>query len=220
MLSQLSPALNRVTTEVKPEDIFFKKGSWVQFSPKWSGDQGWAAGNAFQVVGDPIVVTFPMSYIIPGNDYVDVNLANLPSGFTTTVLNLYPSKKQVLYQAGVGISQAEFLVQVGIPAAQQYVYRLGQSFMYPIITDSHLKYLGEKTWRDSPIDTPLLFFYFLYNMPFFFLRIYALEGKAYEKCTINFYINKCELAPLQQPLTVEQKSCIPVIPWYEELTSY
>ncbi len=234
MISELSPAFAKVSVQAKPEDLFLKKDSWVQFSKAWPSEQGWASGNLFRVVNNPVVVTFPMSYVLPGGDYTDVNLANLPSGFTTTVLNLYPSKQGVVYQAGVGIKKGDFFIQVGIPAAQNYVYRLGQSFMYPLITDANLKYLGEKTYRDSPDDAPLLFFYFLYNQPYFFLRIYALEGKDFEKCSIVFYINKCDLGlipppPLVANPTPQQTAALQnyqrmqreatLVPWYEELTT-
>jgi hypothetical protein len=161
------------------------------------------------------VVTFPVPYTIDGGDYVDVNLANLPSGFSKTVLNLYPAKAGVIYEVAVGLGKADFFVQVGVPAAQQYVFRLGQSFMYPNIADSVLKYLGEKTWRDSPIGAPLLFFYLLNNMPYFFLRLYALEGKAWEKCVLQFYVNKCELTPVA--LTQVQLATVPIIPFSDEL---
>lgn len=193
MISQLSPAFARVSVQAKPEDLFLKKGSWVKFTDKWPSDHNWAKGKLFSVANDPLVVTFPMSYVLPGGDYTDVNLANLPSGFSKTVLNLFPAKQGVLYQTGVGIKEGDFFVQVGIPAAQQYVYRLGQSYMYPIITDANLKYLGQKTYRDSPERAPLLFFYFVYNLAYFFMRVYALEGKDFEKCTVTFYVNKCDL---------------------------
>lgn len=217
MISQLSPAFAKVSVQTKPEDLFLKKGSWVQFSKEWPQEQNWASGKLFSVINDPLVVTFPMSYVVPGQDYVDVNLANLPTAFTKTVLNLYPAKQGVLYQAGIGIKEGDFFLQVGIPAAQQYVYRLGQSFMYPLITDANLKYLGQKTYKDSPYDTPLLFFYFVNNQPYFFLRIYALEGKDFEKCSIVFYINKCDLGPFSGGPGDAAKALL--VPYYTELVN-
>lgn len=217
MISQLSPAFARVSVQARPEDLFLQKGSWVQFSSQWPGEHAWASGKSFIVVNDPLVVTFPMSYIIPGSDYVDVNLANLPGGFTKTILNIMPAKQNVVYQAGIGIKQGDFFIQVGIPAAQQYVFRLGQSFMYPTINDANLKYLGQKTYQDSPERSPLLFFYFLYNQPYFFLRIYALKGKAFEKCTVVFYLNKCDLQTTL--LSAEQQQKALLIPYYTELVN-
>lgn len=217
MISQLSPAFAKVSVQAKPEDLFLKKGSWVQFSKEWPAEQSWAKGRLFSVINDPLVVTFPMSYILPGQDYVDVNLANLPTAFTTTVLNLYPAKQGVLYQAGIGIKEGDFFIQVGIPAAQQYVYRLGQSFMYPNITDANLRYLGGKTYKDSPEDSPLLFFYFVNNQPYFYLRIYALEGKDFEKCSVVFYINKCDLGEMPPTPLAQERALL--VPYYTELVN-
>ncbi len=216
MISNLAPAFSRVSVEARPADLFLQKGSWVQFSKAWPNEQAWASGKLFSVKEQPVVVTFPMSWIIPGGDYVDVNLATVPTQFTTTVLNLYPAKQGVLYQAALGIKAGDFFIQIGIPAAQQYVYKLGASYMYPIITDANLKYLGQKTHKDSPDTAPLLFFYFINNQPYFFLRLYALEGKDFEKISVVFYINKCqlELAPMANP----QQALL--IPYYSELTEY
>ncbi len=217
MISQLSPAFARVSVQVKPEDLFLKKGSWVQFSKEWPSDHEWASGKFFTVSNDPLVVTFPMSWTIPGNDYIDVNLANLPSGFTTQVLNLYPAKGKVLYQAAIGIKKGDFFIQVGIPAAQQYVYRLGQSFMYPNLADANLRYLGQKTYKDSPEDAPLLSFYFIYNLAYFFLRVFALEGKDFEKCGVVFYINKLDLQQVSPTPEMQQKATL--IPYFTELVA-
>ncbi len=216
MITNLAPAFGRVSVGVRPQDLFLQKGSWVQFSKVWPAEHAWAAGNLFTVSQDPVVVTFPMSWTIPGGDYVDINLATVPSAFTTTLLNMYPAKQGVVYQAAVGIKQSDFFVQIGIPAAQQYVYKLGASYMYPLITDPNLKYLGEKTFNDSPLNAPLLFFYLINNMPYFFLRVYALEGKNWEKCTLNFYVNKCQLA--LAPQANPQNALY--IPYYSELTEF
>lgn len=216
MITELAAAFARVSVEARPQDLFLKKGSWVQFSKQWPAEHAWASGKIFSVSQEPVIVTFPMSWIIPGGDYVDVNLATVPTAFTTTVLNLYPAKQGVLYQAAIGLKNYDFFMQIGIPAAQQYVYKLGASYMYPIITDANLKYLGQKTYKDSPDTAPLLFFYFINNQPFFFLRLYALEGKDFEKISVVFYINKCQLEPAvganpQQAL---------LVPYYSELTEY
>jgi hypothetical protein len=216
VITELSPAFGRASVSVRPQDLFLQKGSWVQFSNQWPAEHDWASGKTFTVAEEPVVVSFPMTWTIPGGDYVDVNLATVPSAFTTTLLNLYPSKQGVVYQAAIGFKPYDFFVQVGIPAAQQYVYKLGASYMYPTLTDPNLKYLGEKTAQDSPVNAPLLFFYLINNMPYFFLRLYALEGKNWEKCSVMFYINKCQLqlAPNANP----QNALL--IPYYSEMTEY
>lgn len=230
MITSLSPALSRVSVDVKPSDLFAKKGSWVQFSSKWQGDVDWAIGKMFVVNNDPVVVTFPVSYVIPGDDYIDINLAVLQTGFAYNVLNLYPGKAQVLYQAGLGIAKGDFLIQFGIPSAQQYVYRLGTSYMYPDLSDTRLRYLGEKTYKDSPLDAPVMFLYFIKNAPYMYLRIYALKGKDYEKCSVSFYINKLSLAEVK-PNTGEDAEHYKMrlasmgqtalyVPYYTELTDY
>lgn len=216
MITNLAPAFGRASVEVRPQDLFLRKGSWVKFSEQWPAEQAWASGKTFTVREEPVVVTFPMSYIIPGGDYVDVNLATVPTAFSTTILNLYPSKQGVLYQAAIGLKNNDFFMQVGIPAAQNYVYKLGASYMYPSITDANLKYLGEKTYKDSPDTAPLLFFHLINNMPFFFIRLYALEGKDFEKCSVVFYINKCQLEVA--PLANAQQALL--VPYYSELVEY
>ncbi len=219
MITQLAPAMARVSVQARPEDLFLGKGSWVQFSKAWVGDTKWVAGKLFQVIGDPIVVPFPMSWIIPGGDYVDVNLANLPTGFAFNQLNLYPNNPGVIYQVGIGIQRDDFFVQLGIPSPQKYIYNLGQAFMFPDISNANLKYLGQKTWRDSPVNAPLWFLYFIYNNPYVYFRIYALEGKDFEKCRIVFWVNKCGVQEIPNPTPDMQNKAL-YLPWYEELTKY
>ena len=235
MITQLAPGFARVSVQASPNDLFLQKGSWVKFSQRWQGDSGWAAGKVFEVNSDPVVIQFPISYIVPGGDYVDVNLANLPTGFSKTQLNLFPNTPKVLYQAGIGMEKDDFFIQLGIPSANKYIYNLGQAFMYPNISDTNLKYLGQKTWKDSPADSPLWFLYFIYNNPYTYLRIYALAGKAFEKCRLVFWINKCGLADVLPPGAVQGVNSVVApdaasyqkmqrtalyLPWYEELTQF
>jgi hypothetical protein len=220
MLTQLSPAMARVAVQARPQDLFLQKGSWVHFSNVWpGGEHEWATGKIFVVKDETIVVTFPVSYIVPENDYIDIDLTTAGTTFSKTQLALYPTKKGVLYQAGLGIKKGNFFVQLGIPAAQQYVYKLGQSFMYPNLADTNLKFLGKKDASDSPENTPLFFLYFINNQPHMFLRLYADFGQDFEKCGLVFYVNKCNLQLAQNPTPAMIASATRV-PYYSELVEY
>lgn len=217
IITELAPALARVAVETKQDQLALQQGSWIQFSNQWLDTWKWAKGNVFTVTDPPIMVDFPMSYIISGGDYIDVNLGNLPTGFSKTALNIYPANEQIVYEIAVGFKKYDFFAQVGIPAANNYMYRLGQSFMYPVITDPILKYLGKKDYKDSPDHAPLLKFYAIKDAPQIYLRLYALEGKNFEKCSVIFQINKCNLTQIATP-TTQQRQQATMIRWYDELT--
>ena len=193
MITQLPQLYNRVSIETRPQDILLQKESWVYFSPAWPGTHKWASGKLFEVSEEPIVVSYPVSYILPGDDYKDVDLSNSTAG-----LKLYPESEGVLYQALVGIKPGDFLVHIYVPK-DKYVYALGESSMYPDVTDASKKYLGAKTYADSPYNAPMLQLYFIKDMPAFYFRFYVLEGVDFEKCTVIFQINKCKLTEIEEP---------------------
>ena len=217
MINELAPALSRVAINVEANQLMLQQGSWVKFSNQWPDAHKWAKGNVFAVTDTPIMVDFPISYVIAGGDYIDVNLGNLPTGFAKNSLNLYPANEQVLYEINIGFKNYDFFAQIGIPSATNYVYRLGQSFMYPNVTDPIMKYLGKKDYSDSPAHAPLLKLYAIKDMPWAYLRLVALEGKNFEKCAVSFQINKCNLSPISAP-TSQQVQQATMIKWYEELT--
>jgi len=214
MISQISPTLHKASVEVRPSDLLLQKGSWVRFSSMFPGSHKWARGNTFEVSHEPIVVPYLLSYIIPGNDYKDVDLSNSVAGE-----KLYPENDNVLYQIAVGFKPGDYLTHVYIPK-DQYVYPLGDSSMYPDTSHAKKRYLGAKTSKESPDTAPLLNLYAIKDMPAFILRFFTIEGAvAFEKCTAQLYINKCKLTEIEDP-TPEQEEKAQLIQWYEELTGW
>jgi len=212
MITQLSPLLHRVATYVKPEELLLQKGAWVRFSNAWPDTWKWATGKSFVVKEEPIVVPYAASYVLPGNDYKDIDLSNATDG-----LKLYPENESVLYQCALGFKPGEYLVHIYVPK-DRYVYALGESSMYPDVADAARKYLGAKTPLDSPHTSPLLYFYFIKDMNAFYLRLYVSEGVDFEKCSVVFQINKCQLKEIE--LTPEQLEKALLIRYYTELTGY
>ena len=193
MITQLSPLLHRVSTEIKPEDLLLQKGAWVYFSEKWPGTWKWCSGKLFYVTEEPILVKYPKSYILPGSDYKDLDLSNSDSG-----LKLYPEDEGVLYQCAVGFKLGDYIAHIYVPK-DKYVYALGESTMYPNVDDADKLYLGAKEPSDSPHTSPLLFLYFIKDGPAFYLRPYVLQSVTYEKVTIEFNVNKLKLTEVINP---------------------
>ena len=190
MITELSPLLHRVSTQVKPEDLLLKKGSWVYFTEGWKkAAWEWAGGKLFEVSEEPLLVRYAKSYILPENDWTEIDLSNSEGG-----LKLYPTEVGVLYQCAVGFKPGNYIVHIYVPK-EVYVFGLGHSSMYPNPNDSDLKYLGAKTPEDSPADAPTLFFYFIKDAPAVYLKPVVLEGTGFgfEKVTVVFHINKCKL---------------------------
>ena len=212
MLSHLSPLVARVATYVKPEDLLLTKGAWVKFSAQHK--KSWARGKLFEVIDTPMLVNYPVSYILPGDDYKDIDLSNATGG-----LNLYPEAEYVLYQIALGFKPGDYIVHIYISGTDKYIYRLAETSMYPDISSATLKYLGAFDPESSPFDAPLLFLYAIKGVDPIYLRPYVLEGVDYEKVTMLFKINKCKLREIENP-TEEQLERALYIPYYEELTGW
>lgn len=212
MISELSPLFHNVATFTKPEDILLCRGSWVSFSGQWPDSYSWARGNTFKVSKTPMLVPYATSRIIPESDYIDIDLSNAAGG-----LLMYPEMTGVLYQIAVGIKLGNFLIQTYIPP-NKYVYALGDSTMWPDVTSATLRYLGAKTYKDSPDTAPLWFLYAIKDMPAFVLRLYALAGIDFEKVTIEWQVNKCQLQLIEQP-TPEMLDKSLLLPWYTEFSA-
>jgi len=197
MITELSPLFSRVSTFVTPKDILLQKGSWVRFSNAWPDTHKWARGRVFVVEQEPIIVPYAASYKIPGSDYKDIDLSNATGG-----LLLYPENEGILYQTSIGLKPGQYVIHTYVPTGK-YVYALGESSMYPDVTSATLKYLGAKKYEDSPYENPLWYLYFIKDMAAFILRLLVLEGIDYEKVTIEFKVNKCQIKEIETP-TVEQ----------------
>lgn len=213
MISQLSPALSRVSIEARPQDLFLQKESWVYFSPAWPDTWKWAKGKLFRVREEPIIVPYAVSKILPASDYCDIDLSNSTAG-----LKLYPEDEGVLYETALGFKSGNYIIHIYVPK-DKYVYHLGESSMYPDVTDADKKYLGAKRPSDSPAGSPLLFLYFIKDAPSFYLRLYVLDAPDFEKVSIEFNINKLRLEEIPSP-TEEQIKKAKRIEYYTNLVGY
>jgi len=209
MITSLSPLFARVSTYTKPEDILLRKGSWIKFTSQWPDTYKWAKGNTFVVTQEPIIVPYAVTRTAPGGDYCDVDLSNSTAG-----LKLYPESENILYQMAVGLKPGEYLVHTYIPTGK-YVYALGESSMFPDVSSATLMYLGAKQYRDSPYETPLWYLYSIKDMSAFILRLLALGGVDFEKMTLEFKINKCQLSQIIAP-TPEQVDKALLLRWHTE----
>ena len=213
MISQLSPLLAKAAVLLDPRDLLLRKGAWVRFSDGWPDPHGWAKGRVFVVANEPLVVPFQASFILPGNDSRDVDLSNAAGG-----LKLYPTTAGVLYQIAVGFKPGNYLVHIFIPR-DRHIFALGESTMFPNVSDPILKYLGAKTPADSPFGSPLLFFYAIKDQPAIVLRLVVDAGVDFEKVTIGFQVNKLRLQEIPVP-TAEQRERALLIQWPEEMTGF
>lgn len=213
MITSLSPLYSKVSTYAKPEDILLQKGGWVRFTDQWPDTYKWARGNTFAVIQEPIIVSYAVTRTAPAGDYCDIDLSNSTAG-----LKLYPASQNILYQMAVGLKPGNYLVQTYIPSAK-YVYDLGDSSMFPDVASATLMYLGAKQYRDSPYETPLWYLYSIKDMAAFILRLLVLGGVDFEKMTLEFKINKCQLSQIIAP-TPEQIDKALLLRWYTELTGF
>jgi len=213
MITQLSSLFKGVSTQVKPEDLFLQKESWVYFSPIWPDTWKWASGKLFRVTDEPLIVPYSKSYILPGEDYKKIDLSNSTAG-----LKLYPEDEGVLYQCALGFKPGNYITHIYVPS-EKYIYHLGESSMYPDITDADKLYLGAKRPEDSPAGSPLLFLYFIKDAPAFYLWPYVLGGVDFEKVTFEFTINKCKLSEITAP-TEDQINKALKIPYYSEIVGF
>lgn len=214
MITQLSALLHRAATSVEPEKLLLtsKPPSWVHFSQSWPDTHKWARGKYFKVIRTQLV-NYPASYILPGDDYADVDLSNSSAG-----LKLYPTSEGVLYEIALGMKPGDYLLHIFIPK-DRYIHALADPSMTPDITNPDLKYLGAKTWKDSPYTGPLLKLYCIKDMPAFILRHYVLEGVDFEECTIEYNVNKCQLEVIEDPSQQQVEQAME-IPWHEDMRGF
>jgi hypothetical protein len=169
-------------------------GYYVQFSDSWPGnlsvtyqDKKGATRGIFAQISRTNQVPYDLSYIIPSGDFRDVDFSNLLSTFNE---NLYPQNPITLYQTQIGFKRGNFLAIRYIPAGE-YVSRLEQANMVPNVTSATLRYLGAIKWQDSPYYDKRFYFYSVYNMEPFILRLFVDNGVDFEKVVMGLTINKC-----------------------------
>jgi len=203
---------------------------YVRFSDKWNPSLiNSAKPNTwvFQVA-ECNQTPYDLPYIIPANDYRDVDFSN-----TTTLPglqeNLYPVSKQTLYEIQLGFKEANFLAQFYIPASQP-LSRLEQNTMVApdpptIITaanfTSPLRYLAQRKWRDSPYDDKKLYIYTVAQMDALIMRLFVDSGLPviatdYEKIIVGIVVNKCKLVEVTNLTPAILDKC-KEIPYYTDL---
>lgn len=186
-----------------------QEGYFVRFPDNWPAELSNIRGKTFQV-NVTNQVPYDLSYIIPSDDYRDVDLSNAASGE-----NLYPENINTLYEVVIGFKPGNYMTHIYVPAGEA-VSRLEQASMNPSVASATLRYLGAIKPSDSPYDDKRLFLYFIKNVEPMIFRLFVDTGQDFEKCVLGITVNKCRLAQLASP-TPDQQRLAKVIKYYSEL---
>ena len=208
--------LTKPLAEVRPGVPSLIQEKWfIKFSDSWDPARtnvvgqrpsGGTYGKFFQVVVTN-QVPYDIPYIIPANDYRDVDFSdsNVVPGIQE---NLYPRQDQTLYEIQLGWKEANFLAQFYVPASQ-VLSRLEQTTMIapdpPTVTvanfASPLRYLGTKKWYDSPYTDKRIYIYTIKDMDALIMRLFVDSGLPaiatdFEKIIMGLVVNKCKLVEI------------------------
>ncbi|MBA7682053.1 hypothetical protein ES703_90399 [subsurface metagenome] len=158
----------------------------------------WCKGKYWEIK-ETVLVSYDKGYILPGEDYKNLDLSNATDG-----LKLYPESEGVVYETLIGLKPGNYQIGLYIPGVNDYLLALGDTSMYPDITDDDLKYLAAITPEDSPYNNPLLKIWAIKDMAAWILRTYILEGcgvtaGAFEKAILGFRIAKHRLEEISKP---------------------
>jgi hypothetical protein len=188
---------------------------WIKFSNSWDPSRtnvvgtkpnGSPYGRFFQVVATN-QVAHTMPYIIPANDYRDVDFSDsaVAPGIQE---NLYPRQDQTLYEIQLGFKPANFLAQFYIPASQ-VLGRLEQTTMQapdpPTVTalnfTSPLRYLGARKYTNSQYTDKKIYIYTIKDMDALIMRLFVDSGLPviatdYEKIVAVMIVNKLKLVEI------------------------
>lgn len=183
---------------------------FVTFTKAWAESAKLAAlaENTYRVVKRN-QVPYDLSYIIPTNDFRDVDLSNAPGGE-----NLYPEGTKTLYEVALGFKPGNYLVHFYIPAGVE-LSRLEQTNMIPNVASATLRYLGAKKPEDSPYGDKKIFMYFVKDVEPVILRTFVDGGIDFEKCVFGLIVNKCYLQQISP--TPEQMRMAKPIQYFPEL---
>ncbi len=198
-LATVSPGVPKILQE----------GYFVRFTEKWPDTLSDVKGKLFQIEKTN-QAPYDLSYIIPSNDFRDVDLSNSTGGE-----NIYPENTKTLYETLIGFKLGNYLVHFYIPAGE-YMHRLEEAGMVPDVTSATRKYLGARKPEDSPYDDKRIFSYSVKDLEPLILRVYVDTGIDYEKIVMGLLVNKCYLKHIPSP-TTEQLRLAKVIQYYSEL---
>ena len=196
-------------TVVVPPKLL-QEGYLVSFPKTWPSTLTALVGKTFRI--DAVnQVPYTRGYIIPTGDYRDVDLSN---GSGTFQESIYPTHSESLFEVSLGLKPGNYVVHFYIPATR-HIHSLEYAEMYPLVTSATKVYLGARKPEDSPAEDPRIRFYLVKDLSPLILRVYVLPGVDYEKCVLDFTINKCLLQEIQP--TQEQTNKAKVLRYYEDI---
>lgn len=179
----------------------------LHFTPRWPGTHDWASGKYFKIK-KTAVTHFAKSYTIPGaNDYKEIDLSNSTAG-----IKLYPDSKGNVHEILLGFKPGNYIWQVDVPNNKSLT-KLPESSMIPSKTDADLIYLNAWNPEDSPHTNPTQKFWAVKDMPAIVIRLIALAGNDFERCTMDIRVAEHELEELASKPDV----ATPIF-WHEEFT--
>ncbi len=197
------------TVVVPPK--FLQEGYLVNFTDAWPSTMQHVKGKTFRV--DSVnQVPYSRGFIIPSGDYRDVDLSN---GSGTFQESFYPTRSRSLFEVALGLSPGNYLVHFYIPATR-HIHSLEYAGMTPDVGSATKVYLGARKPVDSPREDPRIKFYLVHGLAPLILRVFVLPGVDYEKCVLDFTVNKCDLRLIEAPSAADQLKA-KVIRHYDEL---
>ncbi len=169
------------------------KANHIFFTPGWTGVAKWAAGNYFEIIGTE-VIDLPITRTIPKSDYIELDLSNTD---VTNSVNIYPEVTGQVHEILIGLHSGNYIVQLASPSSKP-IGDLPDSTMVQShnSSDSNFatnKYINAKNPTESPTGNQTLKFWVIKDMDAVVLRLMTLNGKPYEKITIDFKIARHNL---------------------------
>jgi len=211
---ELRPMPEATVTPGQPK--LLQEGFFVRFTDVWPVTLPHVSGKFFRIARTN-EVPYDLHYILPINDYRDVDFSNSAGGE-----NIYPENTKTLYEVAMGFKLANALFHFYIPAGE-YVSRLEQAGMVPNVALTTLRYLGARKPEDSPYDDKRIFLYFVKDLEPFIMRVYIDSGQpsdgddaGFEKVVVGLTVNKCYLEEIKAP-TAEQWAKSKCLLYYSQL---
>lgn len=188
-----------------------QEGYLVHFDSDWPSTHDAIREKTFRI--DAVnQVPYDIPYTLPAADYRDVDFSN---GSGTFQESMYPENNDSLFEVLVGFKPGNYLTHWYIPLGKS-IHQLEYAQMYPDLTDTKRKYLGARQPKDSPYEDPRIKLYFVKDLAPLIMRVYVLAGVDYEKCTVGYTVNKCQMQEIEEP-TEEQLLKAKVIRYYDYL---
>ena len=89
-----------------------QKGYYVRFTDQWPGTLPYVQNKFFQI-SKTTQVPYDLTYILPSDNYRDVDLSNDAGGE-----NLYPENTKTLYEVALGFKPGNYMTQFFIPTGE------------------------------------------------------------------------------------------------------